>query len=698
MRSGDQLARNARMYLSRRLNRSLAPPDRVSLNLTLRCNLTCTMCTTCYDAPELGLAEIKNIIDQTAAWGVEIFNPLGGEPFMRGDVEEILAYAVRRGFYVTVTTNGTLITEKRAQAIAAIPSDRLHFNISLDGREGPHDAIRSEGMWKRAIEGYERIRSADAAAGNARRKILTNTILHARNLEDIHATLDEQEALGFDGVQILNLFRQGEDVPAEAANLWFLDVHMSTLREVSESLAQRVEAQGPVGYRIQNTPAQLRRIPAYYEESLVPLEAPCWAGWKELYINADGQAIMCDGKLDFVNGGFGNVREQSLQKLWQSPVLRERRAVVKQCSTPCVQSCYLRQESDTATGLVREAGRVIGRKVVDRAQRLRRSSSHHPDAVLRLELSDVCPCDWDGCSTPPTRWDRLVGDCDATPTAKNWTTLRDRNQVDFGRGFLGFEVLRELVADLSAARLHFGTLALRWRGEPLIHPEAERMIRFLLDTIRDGRVAERLRIETDGRFLSTSLAELAGHDAPQTWVLDLDRGGQHAEAALSMLQAHRGPQTHLVVAHTVVAETDAAALSAAYPTLKAVTGRFPSATDALWLRRSDHHQFQANAEARAHLSQAAEVLGIEAELGLEDQPRRCRAPNLSPTISWDGKVALCTQDVQLRQIVGDVIEERFSETWSGPRMATARRACESRGTPDLELCRDCPMPWSPNHP
>ena len=39
---------------------------------------------------------------------------------MRGDIETILSYAVSRGFYVTVTTNGTLITEGRARAIAAI--------------------------------------------------------------------------------------------------------------------------------------------------------------------------------------------------------------------------------------------------------------------------------------------------------------------------------------------------------------------------------------------------------------------------------------------------------------------------------------------------------------------------------------------------------------------------------------------------
>ena len=102
------------MYLSRKLNLSLAPPDRVSVNLTLRCNLTCTMCTTCYDAPELSYDEVCRLIDETAEWGVEVFNPLGGEPFMRGDIEDILSYAVSKGFFVSLTTNGTLISERRA--------------------------------------------------------------------------------------------------------------------------------------------------------------------------------------------------------------------------------------------------------------------------------------------------------------------------------------------------------------------------------------------------------------------------------------------------------------------------------------------------------------------------------------------------------------------------------------------------------
>jgi len=655
------------------------------------------MCTTCYDAPELDLSDIKDIIDQTAAWGVEVFNPLGGEPFMRGDVEEILAYAVRRGFYVTVTTNGTLITEKRAQAIAAIPSDRLHFNISLDGRQPEHDAIRSEGMWHRAIEGFHRIRQADAAAGNARRKILANTIVHAQNLDNFHQVLNEQAEIGFDGVQILNLFRQGDEVPSEATDLWLQDVHMDRLAALSESLACRSEEQGSVGYRIQNTPDQLRRIPAYYRESLTPLEAPCWAGWKELYINADGQAIMCDGNLDFVNGGFGNARDQTLKELWHSPKLKARREVVKQCTTPCVQSCYLREESDSARKLLGEVGRGLTRRVTEHVSRLRPEAAHHPDATLRLELSDVCPCGWAGCIIPEHRWQRLIDGVKLEPTAENWTVLRDRGEVDFGRGFMGFEVLEAVIRDLRAARIRFGALALRWRGEPLIHPEAHRILQFLMDVIEARDVADELRVETDGRFLSDALAELAGRAAPQTWVVDLDRGAEAATDALRRLEAHRGDATRIVLAQTVDGHLDVQELVSRFDAYPPVAGRLPALGDALWLRRSDHSNFRDNAAARTALASAAALLGIDAELGVEDSPRQCRAPQRSPIISWDGKISLCTEDRQLQQIVGDVIEERFSDAWSGSRYQKARASCQSAGTPNLPLCAGCPMPWSPNH-
>lgn len=697
MRSASQLKRDSLLLLSRRLNRTLVPPDRVSVNVTLRCNLKCTMCTTCYDAPELSTEELKGIIDQTAAWGVEVFNPLGGEPFMRADIEELLAYAVRRGFYVTTTTNGTLITEKRARGIAAIPSDRLHFNVSLDGDEESHDRIRSRGMWKRAIQGYSRIRAADAAAGNSRRKILSNTILHAGNLDRFEAVLDEQVELGFDGVQILNLFRAGPEAPPEAAGLWFRDRHMPALETLSERLAQRAEAQGAgSAWRIQNTPEELRQIPRYYREELGPLEAPCWAGWKELYINADGQAIMCDGELDFLAGAFGNVREQTLRQLWQSPALRERREVVKQCATPCIQQCYLRPESDSAGELARDGARLLAQGARQRLARVLPGVEEIPGSVLSLELSDVCPCDWEGCPTPHSRWRSLVAGVPEVPSAATWASLRDRGHLDFGRGFMGFEVVRGVVADLQAARLRFEALSLSWRGDPLLHPECEPILRFLLGALSAGTVARSLRIETSGRFLTEGLADLVAQSGvPVTWILDLDKGDG---AGVDLLLERGRPGQRLLLAARVVPGLDADALRGRFPGLPVALGPEPEAALALWLRRTDHDHFLANQVAREALLAAGEALGLPVEAGREDRPRRCRALALGPVVSWDGKITTCTWDTRLDNRVGEVTSGALSGWWRSAERAADLARCGATGVPDRALCRDCPFPWSPNHP
>ena len=150
--------------------------------------------------------------------------------------------------------------------------------------------------------------------------------------------MDEQADLGFDGVQILNLFRSGPDTPFAGRDLWFKSTELPELSRLCSRLAKRAERQSSVGYRIQNTPDELRRIPMYYSEELKPLDAPCWSGWKELYINSDGQAIMCDGNLDFLNGAFGNVRDMSLQSLWKSDAIHADRQRVKTCRTPCAQN------------------------------------------------------------------------------------------------------------------------------------------------------------------------------------------------------------------------------------------------------------------------------------------------------------------------------------------------------------------------
>lgn len=622
-----ELLRNVEMYISRKANLGLAKPDRVSVNLTLRCNLSCVMCTTCYDSPEISLEEVKSIIDQTANWGVEVFNPLGGEPFMRSDIEEILSYAVRRGFYVTITTNGTLITSKRAARVSMIANDRLHFNFSLDGNASSNDKVRGEGMWKRAIEGYNRLRQADDIIGNARRKILANTILHAGNIDHFEQVLDEQEQLGFDGVQILNLFRSGPDKPTVANWMWFQPSHHEQLVDLCERLAQRVEQQEPVGYQIQNTPAELRNIPAYYQQDLQPLEAPCWAGWKELYINADGKAIMCDGKLDFLNGEFGNIRTQSLRQMWRSPQLKSRREVVKQCKTPCIQKCYLRPQSDSGRRLIGQGAGIIASKGFERLKKLRPGWRTLPNVTLRLELSDI-----DHVNAPHTqpsfsRWKEFIRNCKALPNRETFTTYRDDGSLNFGRGFMGFELVREIINDIEGAKLRFGVLALRWRGDPMLHPEIEPILRYLLQR----KFFSVIQIETTGSFLRESTAKLALSSKPQQWVFDIDNGD---ETGIGYVHQYRGDNVQIVLQTKNVATS-----VTSYANFSPCTGGLPemSRGDSLW--------FSA------------------AEPNLPNVPHVPTKETIDIVISWDGKLTKTAKDHRLHHVVADVTEQKLSKIW-----------------------------------
>lgn len=672
------------MYLSRALNRSLAPPDWLSVNLTLRCNLSCTMCTTCYDVPdELSTREIKDLIDQAQAMGVQVFNPLGGELFMRGDLEEILAHAAGAGFYVTITTNGTLINTRRAEMLATIPPSRLHLNISLDGPEDIHDSIRGEGMYRRALKGYHRLREADEAAGNPHRKVLANTIVHRRNLEQLPEFLDHLAELGFDGVQLLNLFRHGKDTPKEGRDLWIRPEDLPRLEPLVETLVGRLNAPRP-GFTILNTEQDLRLISRYYTQDLSPLEAPCWAGWKELYINADGQAVMCDGNLDFLSGAFGNVRQQTLRQLWDSPALRERRQVVKTCTTPCIQSCYLRRDSDdpqslarTALSLAAKAARKRAEKVV---QRLRPRATERVDGgVLTLELSDLAP--WASPWDPNTlqRWRAFSAGC-PTPIEQAWTDepawdgLRDRGYLDFGRGFMGRELVQAILDDLRSARLVFPTVQLSWRGEPLLHPEREPILRAVLSAIADDGVFERLQVVTDGRLLGESLQHVLADYAhvPQTWILHGNGMGLEEDVCREHFLAHLSqdrPATQLLAAWT--ADEDIDPFSVVEPWLErgfdapVVIGRQPSAGNAIWIRPPRTGHFEQDTVARERLLEWAELLDVTPDLAPLSPPDFSRRRPLTPTVTWDGKLVGSLADVTLRGRLGEVTHQPLSEIWRG---------------------------------
>lgn len=142
--------------------------------ITTRCNSRCSYCA-CWkeSAAEPALDEIKNIIDQLACAGTLRISLTGGEPLLREDIGEIITYIKSKHIFVSLNSNGILISEK----INLIKNTDL-IQLSLDGPKLVHDSIRNTESYDSVIE------SAEILSGSGI-KFSFNATISGQSIDDI---------------------------------------------------------------------------------------------------------------------------------------------------------------------------------------------------------------------------------------------------------------------------------------------------------------------------------------------------------------------------------------------------------------------------------------------------------------------------------------------------------------------------------
>lgn len=145
------------------------PPGPVVIwNLIRRCNLACRHCYSISAdtdfAGELSTTEVFTVMDAIYACGVRVLILSGGEPLLRPDIFEIVQRAKTMGFYVGLSSNGTLIDRHNIEAIAAARFD--YVGVSLDGIAGTHDHFRRKaGAYDASLAGIRLARDAGLKVG-----------------------------------------------------------------------------------------------------------------------------------------------------------------------------------------------------------------------------------------------------------------------------------------------------------------------------------------------------------------------------------------------------------------------------------------------------------------------------------------------------------------------------------------------------
>jgi heme d1 biosynthesis radical SAM protein NirJ len=145
-----------------------APGPVVIWNLVRRCNLTCKHCYSIsadVDFPgELDTAQVFRVMDDLKRFRVPVLILSGGEPLLRPDIFEVAARAKSMGFYVGLSTNGTLIDAPLARRIAALGFD--YVGISLDGLRETHDRFRrKEGAFDASLAALRLCRDQGVKVG-----------------------------------------------------------------------------------------------------------------------------------------------------------------------------------------------------------------------------------------------------------------------------------------------------------------------------------------------------------------------------------------------------------------------------------------------------------------------------------------------------------------------------------------------------
>jgi len=318
-----------------------SPPGPVVIwNLIRRCNL---MCKHCYsisgdvDFPgELSTQEVFAAMDDLKAFGVPVLILSGGEPLLRRDIFEISRRAKAMGFYVGLSTNGTLINIHNIADITGIGYD--YVGISLDGLKQTHDKFRRRiGGFDEALAGLRLARDHGIKVGMR----FTATMDNAHELE---ALLDLTEAERIDKFYLSHLVYAGRGNKNRGD-----DARRELTRQVMDQMFARAYADAAAGgnreFVTGNNDADGVYLLFWVREHFPHLESHIRAKLAQWGGNSSGVNIANIDNLGNVHPdtfwwhySLGNVKERPFSDIWpdtSDPIMAGLKAKPRTISGRC---------------------------------------------------------------------------------------------------------------------------------------------------------------------------------------------------------------------------------------------------------------------------------------------------------------------------------------------------------------------------
>jgi pyrroloquinoline quinone biosynthesis protein E len=348
----------------------MTPPRPYTLvaELSYRCPLHCPYCSNPVDIggdrwrAELDTEHWTRVFREARALGVVQLALTGGEPMIRRDLDELVSAAREAGLYSTLVTAGTTLTRERAARLKETGLD--HVQVSIQSPD-PAENDRIAG-----VRSFEKKVAAARAARELGFPLTINCVLHRQNLDRIEEILALAEQLDAQRLELANTQYYGWAV----ANQGALMPTRAQLERGEEAVRRFRERVGP---RI----TVLWVLPDLHED----LPKPCMGGWGRttILVAPNGEALPCQAAATIPGLTFPNVRDRSLEWIWNESDAFARFRGTDWMQEPC-RSCPLGRQEEDWGGCRCQALRLTGDAAA--TDPVCRFSPHHTTVVAARDV------------------------------------------------------------------------------------------------------------------------------------------------------------------------------------------------------------------------------------------------------------------------------------------------------------------------
>lgn len=232
--------------------------------------------------------------------------------FLRKDIVDILKYTSDKKIKISISTNGQLINKQILEKLKKI--NFTLFQISIEGTKDVHNNIVGKEAWEKSIKAIVLAKSI------LKENIGIGTVMMKENWNILDKVILEPSRQGADIFSLMLLIVTGR---AD-------DSMMPAPKEILEGLQKLFNQYRRLQTQIkfaQNTTILPALVPKEWrKKELHKTFAPCSFPYC-IGISVNGNVAPCDGLFSYKNFILGNIRKDSLEKLWNHQLMKKLRRI-----------------------------------------------------------------------------------------------------------------------------------------------------------------------------------------------------------------------------------------------------------------------------------------------------------------------------------------------------------------------------------